>query len=98
MCVDVLPMCGSVHHISAVAHRVQKQGVGSPEITVTNGCELPRGYWDGNPSPLEEQLVYLIIAPSFRLPLSVYRDIFPFGILTYDGISVCLVMRNKITS
>jgi hypothetical protein len=35
------------------------EGVRSPETGVIDSCELPCGYWELNPGPLEEQVVLL---------------------------------------
>jgi hypothetical protein len=40
-------------------------GVGSPETSVTNSCELPCRYLEFNLGPLEEQPVVLSAKPSF---------------------------------
>lgn len=47
---------------------------------VTDSCELPCGYWELNPSPLEEQPVPLTTEPSFQ-PLNFYFYFMPMGLL-----------------
>ena len=44
-----------------------EEGVGSPGIGVTDGCEWPCGHWESNTDPLGEQLV-LILAESSLQP------------------------------
>lgn len=44
----------------------QKEGVGSPRIGITNGCELSCGCWESNPGPLGEQLMPLTPEPSLQ--------------------------------
>ena len=40
------------------------EGARSPATGVTDSCELPCGYWELNPGPLEEQPVLLTTEPS----------------------------------
>lgn len=40
---------------------------------VTDGCKLPRGCWESNPGPLQQQQVSLTIVPSLELHV-----VFPF--------------------
>ena len=47
-----------------------EEGTGFPRTGVTNGCEPPRGYWESNPGPLEEQPVLLTTEPSLYLSLT----------------------------
>jgi hypothetical protein len=41
-------------------------------IPITDGCEPPRGCWELNTGPLEEQLVLLTAKPSLQPPMFVY--------------------------
>ena len=45
---------------------------GAPGTGVTDSCELPYGYWESNPSPLEEQPVLLITEPSSLQPKDTF--------------------------
>lgn len=49
----------------------------TPGTGVTDGFELPYGFWESNPSSLEEQSVLLTTKPSFQ-PL---KRKFKYGIL-----------------
>ena len=53
MCIGVLPACMSIHP------RVSDLGV-------SDSRELPGGFWELNPGPLEEQSVPLIAEPSLQ--------------------------------
>lgn len=52
----ILPTCMSVSHVYSVPQRPEK-GVGSHGTGVTGGCQPPRGWWEPNLGPLEEQPV-----------------------------------------
>lgn len=52
-------------------HACQYEGVGSPEGRVTGSCELPRGYWELSPHPLEEQSVLSTTETSLQPPMSL---------------------------
>lgn len=41
MCIDVLPTCISVHHVSAWCSRRSEEGAGPLWTGVMVGCELP---------------------------------------------------------
>jgi hypothetical protein len=43
-----------------------EEGIGFPGTEVTDGCELPRVYWELNLGPLEEQSVLLTTEPSLQ--------------------------------
>ena len=57
MCIGALPVCIS-------------EGVRSPRTEATDRCELPRGCWELNPGPLEEQPVFLTTEPSVHFSVS----------------------------
>lgn len=63
MCMDVLPVCMSVHWCPR-----KPESVGSPRARVTDDCELPYWCWELNPDPLEKQSVLLIAEPSLQPP------------------------------
>lgn len=50
---NVLPTCMSVHR--------------GQQRALTDGCELPRGYWNSYLGPLEKQAVLLPTKPSFQI-------------------------------
>jgi hypothetical protein len=41
-----------------------EEGVGHPGPGVTDGCELPGGFWETNLGPLEEEPVLFTIFPA----------------------------------
>lgn len=45
-----------------------EEGIGSPKTGVAGGCELPCGFWDLNPGPLEEQTLLL----TAELPIQIF--------------------------
>lgn len=49
-----------------------RRGIGAPRVRVRDSCELPRGWWESNLDPLEEQQVfftnYLSLASVFADP------------------------------
>jgi hypothetical protein len=47
------------------AHSGQR-GIVSPEAGVIDSCELLHGFWELNPSPLQDQHVLLIIEPPLQ--------------------------------
>lgn len=49
-----------VHHASLVPSEVE-EGIGFPEIGVSNSCETPCVFWGLNPGPLQSQRVLLTI-------------------------------------
>ena len=69
MCVSVLPAFVSVCTTFTKCPQRPEEGVRSPGTGITEGCELPRGYWELNLGPLEEQPVYLTTEPSLQLPM-----------------------------
>ena len=52
------------------------EGVRSPGTGVTDNCELPCGYWELNPGPLEEQAVLLTAEPSLQILLLIFCFVF----------------------
>lgn len=56
--VNVVPVDMSVQHVCAWCLQRPK-GIISPRTRITDGCKLPRGCWDPNPNPVEEQSVVL---------------------------------------
>ena len=55
MYVSALSAGTHVYHVLAVPMKAKKI-VGSPGTGATDGCELPRGCWELNTGPLQEQL------------------------------------------
>ena len=55
--------CVSAPHVCLVLAEVRK----SPGAGVRGGCEPPCGYWELNPGPLQEQVLF-ITEPSFQPP------------------------------
>lgn len=62
MCMNVLP----VHWYA----QRSKQGIGVPGTGVTDDCDLFCGCWEMDPSPLEEQVVFVTAEPLLLLLLS----------------------------
>lgn len=60
MC-GLLYACMTVYHIHAVPWR--QEDIGSPGISVMNGCESPWGCWESNLGLLPEQQVLLTTVP-----------------------------------
>ena len=58
MCMSVLPACLSVHvcvpHVWLVSE-YGRRGIGHPGTEVIDSCELPGGYPELNPGPLQER-------------------------------------------
>lgn len=52
-----------------------KKGIGSPRTGVMNGCEAPRGCWELNLGPLQEQGVLLTTKPPL-LPVPIVLEFF----------------------
>ena len=79
--MGALPACTSVHHVSIWFSEQPEEGTESPETGATNGCELPRGCWESNPGPLEEQPVLLTIEQSPQPSLTYFwGNVSPGGI------------------
>jgi hypothetical protein len=53
-----------VYYVCAWYPRRQEEGGGSPGTRVTDGCELPREYWESNLCSLKEQPMLLTVGPS----------------------------------
>ena len=64
MHMGVVLVC--LHHMHAWYPRRPEEGTGSPEIGVTDGCELPCRCWESNPSPLQKQQVLLTAEPTLQ--------------------------------
>ena len=62
----VLPACTSVHRLHARYLQRPEVGVRSPVTGVPDGSELPCGYWELDPGPLEEQPMLLTTEPSLQ--------------------------------
>jgi hypothetical protein len=45
-----------------------EEGVRFPRSGFTDGCELPFGYWEPHPSPLQEQPMLSTVQPSLQSP------------------------------
>lgn len=52
MSMNVLPACIHIYHVCALCPRRSEEGIGGPEIGVTDSCEPPGGSWDLNPCSL----------------------------------------------
>lgn len=61
MCVSVLPVCMSAHHMH------ERLEWGQPGVT--EGCQLQHGCWELNHSHLEEQSVLLTLSHLSSLSL-----------------------------
>lgn len=55
----VLPGCMTVQQLCVWYMRRPEKDVSSPGSRVTDSYELPRGEWQSNPGPLEEQFLLL---------------------------------------
>ena len=64
VCMCVMKHC--MHHMYAVPP-VASRGCQIPWIA-TDGCKPPCGFWERNPGPLEEQLIFLSGDPPPQLP------------------------------
>lgn len=62
-CAGALPTCVSVHHVCAVPAEARRNQGKFPATGVTYSCELPCGFWETNPGPLQEQQMFLIPEP-----------------------------------
>ena len=60
---------------------------------VTDSCELPCGYWELNPSPLEEQPVFLF-SVLFPQPQSAFLYTQPKGDSTHSGSGPLTLITN----
>lgn len=69
MYVKVLPECMRAYHLYAWCPQRQVEVIGSPGTRVTDGCELPWGYWELNLYPVEEQLALLVTEPCLPAPV-----------------------------
>ena len=65
MCIGILPACISIYCLYARC----KASIRSPGTRVTDGCELPWGYWELNLYPVEEQLALLVTEPCLPAPV-----------------------------
>lgn len=65
MCVSVFA-CMYVN--ASYVHLKSEEGIRSPKTGVMDGCELPCGFWELNPGPLQDQLVLLLLS---HLPESI---------------------------
>lgn len=69
MYMDVLPVCTCLYLTfvpGAWFPQRPEEGVGSPGTGVTDGCQLPCGFWESNPDPQKEQPVLLTAGPSLH--------------------------------
>lgn len=57
ICIDVLPVYVSVYNLQAWCLWSPEEADRSPGTGLTDGCELPRGCWELNHGPLQEQQV-----------------------------------------
>ena len=58
--MNVLPVCKPVYHICAWCQQGAEAGAGSPRTGVMDVCELPCGYWELNPGPLQQDQQVLL--------------------------------------
>lgn len=58
--MSVLPICLYVYHMADWCPW-RSEGVGPPGTGVMGGCEPLCGCWELNPSPLQEQQVFLML-------------------------------------
>lgn len=59
ICVGILPVCISVHHMHALCPWRSEDGIESSGTGLTDGCDPPCGCWELNTDPLEEKPVLL---------------------------------------
>jgi hypothetical protein len=50
-----------------------RKGIRSPGTGVTNGCELPQGFWESNQGALEKLPVFLATEPSLKIISSPFQ-------------------------
>ena len=53
-------------HVSSLCMCVMCEGVSSPGVGIKDGCELPCGFWEPKPNPLQEQQVFLTVEPAIQ--------------------------------
>lgn len=63
MCMNALPTCVSIYHVSAWCPRGPER---SARSGLTDSCESPCGCSESNLSLLEEQSVFLITKPPLQ--------------------------------
>lgn len=56
---ECLLACMSMHYICAWCPQGPEHNVGPPGTEVTEGCELPYGYWEVNLGSLQKQQMLL---------------------------------------
>jgi len=66
MCVNALAEYMPGPHMLAWCMQRLQSDTELPGTGVTDGCEPPCGFWELNPSPLQEQQVLLISKPSLQ--------------------------------
>lgn len=79
MCISILPMCVYVTHLYLVPLEARREHWISLELELQTSCELPCGFWELNPVPLEEHPLLISAEPSPQppnLPLKMYKYLF----------------------
>jgi hypothetical protein len=66
--MGVLPACISECHLHTWSPWRPEKSIKSPELELTDGCELSCGCWEANLSPLEKQPALSVAEPSFQSP------------------------------
>lgn len=94
MFMNVLP---TYMYCTICVYYLQKseKPVGSTGNGITDGCELLCGHWESNPSPLQEQQVFLTAEPPLK-PLSFVFNIYiclPHFFSKWDGFEVDMVAQ-----
>jgi hypothetical protein len=59
MCVDALPTCISASHACSACRRYKRRVLDPSGTGVRDHCDPSYGWWELNPGPLKEQLVFL---------------------------------------
>jgi hypothetical protein len=90
MCGDILPACMSLYYICDWYPQRPEEGVRSPGIGVTDGCEPPCGYWELNLGPLE-QSVLLTTEPS----LQPWFPLFSLFLISLLSFLLCIMNHLK---
>ena len=65
-------LCASIFCIHACLWEIARSS--ETGIGVTDSCELPCGFWELNPSPLEEQPVLLTAEPSLQPSILSFKS------------------------
>jgi hypothetical protein len=76
----------SIHHVCAMPSEARR-GCLSPGTGVANSCELPCGWQELNPGPLQEQVVLLTAEPSPQ-PLFNFLKFYYIYSFMYESVSL----------